>query len=777
MERMVQKRKYETNTNIVAGCQHAFYQNQTDIISNCISSWTNKNDFVVESPTGTGKSIAVCCAMRNILSKYPNTQFVYLSRTHVQITQCIETLNKVDNNIIESKSKYFTDSNTSAPAVHLFSKKRACINYKVQQLFSKFTKNNNKRNDSDTDDDDDDDDLSEVEVNEVEEDKITDIEDLYKKIKKIKSFQTMCTYARLFKICNYNVPSGVGVSYDRNLSLDNYRLIGKRMCECPYELYKHDRREIMQKQRYVLFGPYIYITNPSLFLQIKSLIASENRHKDRRIILIIDEAHNFPSACMDGMSFTLKRGVLEKKIKGLFNIIYTENEKTVCKCYHNKDLIEFYKLLQDIDNIICNLFTTLDSYMDQQNHSYSLEENIQRVIDFDRLKCLNDIIESELLCYCRNLLVKVNDLTCTHAGLLIKTITSCYAFYEKIYYLLSNSNAYCPSIERKKPSLPTKLRLQCVDGSYFIRTTLKDTFDSITFMSGTLKPIEYLDNELCLSNPIHMSLGHIMHQPTQQFKIIIRDDVSIFTYNNKKHNPNIYRDACRDNLDTISNIIRRNSTSRSYGIFIFLTSKLICNEVCNHAMEYCTDNKIDILSNIQLDSTHILNAIKTSLTNSRYPIVFTYFRGGLAEGIDLTDDMCRINIIIGVPFINFQTFEMNNKITHNTQINTELNTINNCSEFVMRMKSKTKTHRDINRRSKQMATKDDIVTFDLCQSVGQVIGRTIRHQNDYGCCILYDKRWWSTSFYGKYLPHWTSNLIVRIKNQKECINHTEFVNQ
>jgi chromosome transmission fidelity protein 1 len=110
-------------------------------------------------------------------------------------------------------------------------------------------------------------------------------------------------------------------------------------------------------------------------------------------------------------------------------------------------------------------------------------------------------------------------------------------------------------------------------------------------------------------------------------------------------------------------------------------------------------------------------------------ILFAVVGGKLSEGINFSDDMGRMVIMIGLPFPNKQSVELQERMKY-LDSHTSLTGTEYYENLCMR-------------------------------AVNQCIGRVIRHQNDYACVVLLDIRYKSARIQQK-LPKWILNCGLRI---------------
>lgn len=83
------------------------YDSQKKVASTIIEAALKNKMALIESPTGTGKSLAIWAAITALHNKFPETKFFIASRTHTQLSQLVKNL-KLLNSINQSSIKAMT---------------------------------------------------------------------------------------------------------------------------------------------------------------------------------------------------------------------------------------------------------------------------------------------------------------------------------------------------------------------------------------------------------------------------------------------------------------------------------------------------------------------------------------------------------------------------------------------------------------------------------------------------------------------------------------------
>ncbi|MFQ6137031.1 MAG: helicase C-terminal domain-containing protein [Candidatus Hydrothermarchaeales archaeon] len=227
----------------------SYYPHQEEFIAFVHSSVKAGENVVVESPTGSGKTVAVLAAILPI-AKEEGKRVIYLSRTHEQMDRVIEELEKISREV-------------EVGGISFKSRRNLCLNDLVVD---------NTR---------------------------TTLEGMY-----------VCNLLRKNNNCKFyeNVKEGIRTEDLRNRILEKPMKARDilKLCSdfeaCPYEIAKHAMKECD-----VIACSYLYIFDP--YIRERFLKSLEISMEDA--IIVLDEAHNLPKLGIELASYTLTEiGVL-----------------------------------------------------------------------------------------------------------------------------------------------------------------------------------------------------------------------------------------------------------------------------------------------------------------------------------------------------------------------------------------------------------------------------------------------------------------------------------
>jgi chromosome transmission fidelity protein 1 len=133
----------------------------------------------------------------------------------------------------------------------------------------------------------------------------------------------------------------------------------------------------------------------------------------------------------------------------------------------------------------------------------------------------------------------------------------------------------------------------------------------------------------------------------------------------------------------------------------------------------------------------VIREYTTAITTDGSALLFSVISGKLSEGINFSDNLCRLILLVGIPYPNPYTPEHQARQTylHNSLVSRGLSPGD----------------------AKRIATEGGEDT--ALRAVNQAIGRAVRHQGDWACIILVDQRWEGTRVRGK-LAGWIGESVT-----------------
>ena len=716
------------------------YGQQTLLMSQVIQALQSSEHCLVESPTGTGKTLCLLCAtlgwreafhrLRRTTGDDPRlTEAVfghstlratqvprvyYASRTHSQLSQAMQQL---------KASGY-----SHAMASVLGSRDQLCINSHVKS--------------------------------------------------KAASFVTgACRSAVKKNNCNYypkSQDSQTVMHLSQTVSdIEELVQFGKSHSACPYYLAKG-----MQKQAEVIFLPYNYLIEPK---QRKSLgIDLKNA------VIIFDEGHNMETSCTEASSFDLAVSQLKQCSKEVDLCILVANETLV-----RLDAERQLKDLQILKKLICDLITALNN-IEFPIDERSMHKDCEFLIDLFANLSLTHSSYSQILMIvdsCISMLssssyannsksqlqlksfknaIEVTFSVCTDSTTVPPANTTNDSNLVSLPNNLSRSSHFKVHIESKDISvqstddqgIPTSLTkaditisLWCFNSSVVMRELVQAGARSIIIASGTLSPLDGFADEMGIPFAYRLENTHVI----KSYQIMVG---VVHTGPNGTKLTSAFHS--RDSLAYMHDLgaaITGFAATVPDGILVFFTSySALAKTVSAWKRPFQGQNdstwvKLQSLKHLVVEpkgKTEFADAIrlyeqKIVSGDGRGAIFFAVCRGKASEGIDFSDGKCRAVVICGIPY----PAAMDPKII-----------------------LKKAVLDDERRKARNCISGKDWYRQQASRAVNQAIGRVIRHRNDYGAILLCDERFSQPQSVHE-LPKWIRSHVKHYREYKDVPSNIE----
>lgn len=238
---------------------------------------------------------------------------------------------------------------------------------------------------------------------------------------------------------------------------------------------------------------------------------------------------------------------------------------------------------------------------------------------------------------------------------------------------------------------------------------------SIIFAGGTMEPTKHLENIFNTKIVKYYSYDSI----ATNFKgyLISKINLNNFELTEKTREKKEILDGIKSLIIDLTDNIKKE------GIVIFVPSKYYLELLRN-----IFDN-----SNYFYENIHSFEDYKNNLEIEK-SVLFAVMGGKLSEGMNFNDKLCRILVILGIPFPNM-TNEIKEKIKHFGR------------DFYLQMAMKI---------------------------VNQTVGRAIRHKKDYASIFLVDLRYLK---YKDELSPWFRRYVKHLNFQEALKETTNFMEE
>ncbi|XP_053624650.1 regulator of telomere elongation helicase 1 homolog [Plodia interpunctella] len=701
------------------------YEVQKAYMGKVIDSLQNNTNALLESPTGTGKTLSLLCsslawllvkkaqlqmnAQVGNFSDHSNSmlhenlksgagkakdnaswgmpKIIYSSRTHSQLTQAMQEL---------KRSSY-----RHVKAAVLGSRDQMCIHPEV----SKETNNTNKVH--------------------------------------------MCQLRVKSRTCHFynNVESKKedrSVKGDEILDIEDLVTVGKKLKCCPYYLSKE-----LKQEADIIFMPYNYILDP------KSRKA--NGVELMNNIIILDEAHNVEKMCEEAASLQIRTTDVALCIDEITHVMrsFSENSEEqmdmsldnnqpkdfTCDdlCVLKEIMLAFEKAIDEI-NVGPEGSTFTGGYIfDLLAKAEIKDHNQMAVITLigNLIQFLSTASASPFQRKGVGLQKMADLLTVVYSGTTHsykERVKMCYKVHVAVddkknkksegWGALKVSNA--KTVERV-------LSYWCFSPGFGMKQLMEQNVRSIILTSGTLAPLKPLISELGIPIGVQLENPHIVKANQICVKIIGQgpDSTQLNSNFQNRNNPKYISSLGR----TILSFCRVVPD----GLLIFFPSYPImtkCQENWQAEGIWSSINNIKPIF-VEPQRKDTFNTImhdyysKISDPSTKGACFMAVCRGKVSEGLDFADMNGRAVIITGLPFPPFKD---------------------------PRIVLKKKYLEELRTKEKDFLSGDEWYSLEATRAVNQAIGRVIRHQNDYGAILLCDTRFNSPKLKGQ-LSAWLRGHI------------------
>ncbi|KAM6928948.1 regulator of telomere elongation helicase 1 isoform 1-T1 [Lycodopsis pacificus] len=710
------------------------YDCQKDYMGKVIECLQKKQNGVLESPTGTGKTLCLLCATlawrehfkdtisaRKIAEKlngeemFPNTpmsswgtaatdgatptyytdipKIIYASRTHSQLAQVISELK---------------NTSYSPKVCVLGSREQLCINQEVLRQESNHVKVHMCRGKVST--------RSCVYYNNVEE-KSTD-KDLVKSI----------------------------------LDVEDLVKFGNKQRVCPYYLSRS-----LKQQADVIFMPYNYLLDPK----------SRRAHNIELngAVVIFDEAHNVEKTCEESTSFDLTPYDVASAISAVDRLLVEQSkEATVSEDFNVETLNSGLKVnietIAKIKQILLDLEAVIDSYdvpsekgitksgifiyelLERVHLTYNSKTAVYEALEqitghlsgqpgiflnTSGLQKLADIIQ---LVFCGEPSEKDRQQQ-------MQTNTAHFKVHihrDKSYHKKPQSTDVWASSSSKKQG--NILSYWCFSPGFSMQDLVNQGVRCIILTSGTLSPLSSFTCEMRIPFPVSLENGHVIERDQIFVGIIERgpDGVHLSSAFDRRFLP--------ENMASLGNTVANLSRVIPDGLLVFFPSFPLMEKTMDF---WRANGHADRIENVkpmfvEPKGKGTFNEVidgyynKVNDPTSMGGTFFAVCRGKASEGLDFADTFGRGVIITGLPFPP----KMDPRVILKMQFLDEMS----------RKKTPGLKYLSGQEWYKQQAFR----------AVNQAIGRVIRHKEDYGAILLCDQRFKGSGARAQ-LPSWVRPYV------------------
>eukprot|EP01083_Nonionella_stella_P303108 1047872_1 len=804
--------KKDGSTLMMGGVRIAFpykspYAAQKQVMAKVIHALKQRQNALLESPTGSGKSLAILCSVLAWHKQnYPKT-------THLPTKPCTENQNRNNNDLKPTPKppKIIFTSRTHGQLQQLIaeyrrtqyyshftmtilgSRKQLCINPKIQPLFD--------RNDQCK--------------------KALDLHDC--------RFYRNKMYAERFKA---NDTFGQGRAFD----IEDLVSEGTKMGCCPY----FGSRSLLERAS-LIFCPYNYILDPVIRTQMKINI------KDA--ILVIDEAHNVEDVCRSTLTKSYSLDDLTASIDEL-HALRKLPEQVSESASEIKELITMIRdWMRDMDDTLGT-----NDYKCHRN-VYPHTQGGDKLRDILKKHWQYDPINSaQYADYAQNIFAHFQEqkqkqkeaenpmqsprTSFLHRDMLTAKTSQIIEYLALILlprvlqYEIDFNIALLPvyksdSSNRQQKVKVVYLHFWCLSPSVAFKPIGEET-RSVILTSGTLSPLESLPYELKCKFEVQLVADHViekgqivvtsiergingnelklkysnLQQPTLQDDLgvsllhllqSIPQGIVVFfssygsmqtlidrwvftgTYNKMMNTKNIYvepkgsdEEATKQFMNAIETFGREcgnvkyiNKYKRSNAYKREMKQKEQEEEKAKakrkgSITKYLTQIKPKPTQNVGSQDTDVV--MHDSSTPQKGAVFFGVCRGKISEGIDFSDGMSRAVILLGIPYPSQKEAQVYFKKIYNNK----------------EAQKRKAQHHATQQRKPYVLDGNAWYSQQAFRALNQALGRCIRHKYDYGVIIFLESRFHGPSNYSQgnvnQLSKWIRPYMRSCLTVKQAVN-------
>uniref|UniRef100_A0A8C3JC05 Regulator of telomere elongation helicase 1 n=1 Tax=Calidris pygmaea TaxID=425635 RepID=A0A8C3JC05_9CHAR len=516
---------------------------------------------------------------------------------------------------------------------------------------------------------------------------------------------------------------------------------GNKHRACPYYLSRS-----LKQQADIIFMPYNYL------LDSKSRKAHNLDLKGT--VVILDEAHNVEKLCEESSSFDLTPYDLASAMDAL-NVVLEEQAKVVQQNEINAEFnMELAKILLQLESAIDAVELPPNGSGVTKEGSYifdlfaeaqitfqtksSLLESLEQILQFlsgrkfKFVSCFTQIVKSfHLFASVFQTVFNIDPPEGTTGFLPHRSISKYYKVWDDLCFpswqlvsVLSVSNTWKDT-----------LSYWCFSPGYSMHELVRQGVRTIILTSGTLSPLSSFTMEMQIPFPVCLENPHVIEKHQLWVGIIPKGpDGAALTSTYERRFSEDYLSSLGK---TIGNLVR----VIPHGLLVFFPSYPVMDKSLEYWREHDFAKRIEEVKPMFVEPRNkgsfaeVMDAYydKVACPKSNGAAFLAVCRGKASEGLDFADINGRGVIITGLPFPP----RMEPRVVLKMQFLDEM------------------------RRSgagAQYLSGREWYSQQASRAVNQAIGRVIRHRQDYGAIFLCDHRFTAGDVRGK-LPSWVRPYV------------------
>ncbi|XP_030755361.1 regulator of telomere elongation helicase 1 homolog isoform X1 [Sitophilus oryzae] len=681
------------------------YEIQKNYMEKVIECLQNETTAVLESPTGTGKTLCLLCA---------SLAWLQLKKTQLQLQRSMpvipneqenEFLDKLNNELEKKIGKIATGrSFLGLPTIIYASRTHSQLSQAMQEL---------KRSS-----------YSHMRASVLgSRDQLCIHPEVMAEPDRGLRVQ-MCRMKLATRMCHlYNKVDRLKEDHRINdsciIDIEDMVKLGDKHKFCPYYMTKE-----LQQRSDIIFAPYNYLLDP---IARKALGLNLNNS-----VVILDEAHNVENVCENSASIEIKASDIALAIEettGIMKLVSeTVNFNDSPQDIEPEELATLKEMLLNfekaLDEIVLNkteevnnypgdfIFELLEKASINAGNSYVIIALIDKVVQF--LSTKND---GPFARKGKALQLFSDFLTIVFASKATKEkVKWCYKVHIREEDKSNKSKKVLNSWLAKGG--PTKNRILCFwcfSPGFGMDMILSNNIKALILTSGTLAPLKPFISELELKVTVQLENPHIIGSNQICVKILTAgsDGEPLNSSYQNRENPRYISSLGR----TIVNLTRIIPN----GLLIFFPTYPVMHKCQSSWQEDGIWSSISSQKAIFVEPRE-KDAFNTAMAgyyekvrdpSLKGAIFMAVCKGKVSEGLDFTDANGRAVIITGLPYPPLKD-----------------------ARVVLKRRYLDQCHA----KDQDYLRGQDWYSLEASRAVNQAIGRVIRHKDDYGAILLLDQR-------------------------------------
>ncbi|KNE57240.1 DNA repair helicase (rad3) [Allomyces macrogynus ATCC 38327] len=530
--------------------------------------------------------------------------------------------------------------------------------------------------------------------------------------------------------------------------IEDLKRVGERQRGCPYFASR-----LMAVEAEIVFAPYNYLMDP-LIRQAMAIDLTDN-------IVILDEAHNIEDVARDASSLEIDDTQMDTMIKELrhLNDDMAGMDPNAVAEYKNPlpDFNVFLQLVQAIgefkqENSVTFRTTTFD-----------LKRNILpggSLVRFLNSRGINDDflqkLQQELAGAHRSKSeARENKLIPAPSQPTLHVLDSLYLVISSLMNPLYTDDYHIAVVQRvKKLSMArmekkgdtwrSKVMLWCMNpGVTFSHVSVAR---SVILTSGTLSPMNSFASELQAPFDVRLEADHVIGADQTWVGVVpaaYLGPSSVEFLGTYAHSERLeYQDAVGHALAHLARAV-------PHGMLVFVPSYAFLEKIVerwrNTGVMRAIEGAKTVVFEPRVNKNNAFEdaideyytAVEESVRQAQEvgALMFGVYRGKVSEGIDFSDDRARAVVCLGIPYPSTKDPQVELKRQFN----------------------------DKRRISHGLLSGSEWYDVQAFRAINQALGRCIRHRNDWGALILLEKRL-ATSRHQAGLSKWVRPRIAVHQN-------------